>query len=729
MPYFEPSRPTPDCLTPPNGATSFEMIPVLTPTMPYSSDSAIRNTRPDVARVEVRGEPELGGVRRVDRFLVGREPEHRRDRAERFLACHQHLARDIRQHGRLVERSPQRVTLPAGHDPGALGLRVGHVRLDLRERVGVDQRALLHAPLEARADLQLRRLFGEALDEGVVDLRVRVEAVGADTRLAGVAVLGEERTFDGRVEVGIVEHDERRVATEFERQLLQRRRALLHQDASDRGRSGEGQLANHRRIAQRLADGDRVLLVRRDDVEHARREPGALREFGEGERRQRCLLGGLDDDRAAGRERRRHLARDHRVREVPRRDRGGDADRLLQHQQPPVVGDCRDGVAVDPLGLFGEPLDERRPVGHFAAALGERLALLGGHQFRQVVLAGEDQLEPLPQHGRAFLRRLAAPRRHRVLCGRDRSRRFRRPRICDFRELESVGRVVDDEACAGLRGHPGSVDERIGLQQRSVRKRRQSYLLQHGTSRRQLQSRIPLRLGTLEPKTLSRLGMKFDQLPSDLRTWFRDMISRRTSRDDLLRALVAAGYQKRMAQDAVAAAVAAIPAASARARSGTRTNDRARGFGVDAAGRFGRGPAVLQPAAGPDAQRIRDVGPAGFDAVRACGAAGDPVRQSARAGRVRSTDRAVARQAGAVERGERSHRQLRRASPSHERRHALRAGRERTHSTHRGAHLRTRADPAWNAASRCRSCTTSRAASTSRTSTTSTPRCQATKTC
>lgn len=54
--------------------------------------------------------------------------------------------------------------------------------------------------------------------------------------------------------------------------------------------------------------------------------------------------------------------------------------------------------------------------------------------------------------------------------------------------------------------------------------------------------------------------MKFDQLPSDLRNWFRDMIVRRTSRDELLRALLAAGYQKRMAEDAVTAAVSAIPA-------------------------------------------------------------------------------------------------------------------------------------------------------------------------
>jgi prolyl 4-hydroxylase len=54
--------------------------------------------------------------------------------------------------------------------------------------------------------------------------------------------------------------------------------------------------------------------------------------------------------------------------------------------------------------------------------------------------------------------------------------------------------------------------------------------------------------------------MKFQQLQPDLQKWFRDMIARRTSRDDLLRALVAAGYQKRIAEEAVASAWAAIPA-------------------------------------------------------------------------------------------------------------------------------------------------------------------------
>jgi len=44
-PYFDPSLPRPDCFTPPNGATSVEIIPSFTPTKPYSRDSETRHER------------------------------------------------------------------------------------------------------------------------------------------------------------------------------------------------------------------------------------------------------------------------------------------------------------------------------------------------------------------------------------------------------------------------------------------------------------------------------------------------------------------------------------------------------------------------------------------------------------------------------------------------------------------------------------------------------------
>src|SRR5690606_39871470 len=44
-PYLAPSRPMPDCLTPPKGATAVLMRPVFTPTMPASIAPATRHTR------------------------------------------------------------------------------------------------------------------------------------------------------------------------------------------------------------------------------------------------------------------------------------------------------------------------------------------------------------------------------------------------------------------------------------------------------------------------------------------------------------------------------------------------------------------------------------------------------------------------------------------------------------------------------------------------------------
>ena len=97
MPYFEPSRPMPDSLTPPNGATSVEMMPGV------DADDAVfeRLGDPpdaaDVARVEIRGEAELGVVGHADRLVLGLEAEQRRHRAEGLLARDHHVGRDVRR--------------------------------------------------------------------------------------------------------------------------------------------------------------------------------------------------------------------------------------------------------------------------------------------------------------------------------------------------------------------------------------------------------------------------------------------------------------------------------------------------------------------------------------------------------------------------------------------------------------------------------------------------------
>src|SRR3546814_4509750 len=82
------------------------------------------------------------------------------------------------------------------------------------------------------------------------------------------------------------------------------------------------------------------------------------------------------------RQRRRRLAGQHRVREVPRRHQRGHPDRLppqLDLGIRQVRGDAHD---VGPLGPLGEVLGEGGAVIDLAARFGERLALLQGHDAR-----------------------------------------------------------------------------------------------------------------------------------------------------------------------------------------------------------------------------------------------------------------------------------------------------------------------------------------------------------
>ena len=124
------------------------------------------------------------------------------------------------------------------------------------------------------------------------------------------------------------------------------------------------------------------------------RNARALREL----RHRQCGIGrlrrGFHDERAAGGERRARLARDHRGGEIPRRDGGDDADGLAQHHDAFVGLVAGDDVAVDALAFLGEPFDERGRVGDLALRFRQRLALLGGHDDREIVEVRQHEVEP-----------------------------------------------------------------------------------------------------------------------------------------------------------------------------------------------------------------------------------------------------------------------------------------------------------------------------------------------
>jgi hypothetical protein len=118
----------------------------------------------------------------------------------------------------------------------------------------VNERPDYSTRLEPAGNLHGTGGLGEALGKGVVDAVLHQNPVGADGGLAGIAVFRGDRTLDRYLDIGVVEDDERRVAAQFERELLDRAGALLYQQFIDLGRAGEGQLADGRVRGQLAAD-------------------------------------------------------------------------------------------------------------------------------------------------------------------------------------------------------------------------------------------------------------------------------------------------------------------------------------------------------------------------------------------------------------------------------------------------------------------------------------------
>ena len=88
----------------------------------------------------------------------------------------------------------------------------------------------------AGAHGQLGNAARQLLGEDLIDRVLHQDAVGADAGLPSVAIFGDEHALDRGIKVGVVEDDEARVAAEFQRQFLDRRRTLRHQQPADLGR-------------------------------------------------------------------------------------------------------------------------------------------------------------------------------------------------------------------------------------------------------------------------------------------------------------------------------------------------------------------------------------------------------------------------------------------------------------------------------------------------------------
>ena len=182
--------------------------------------------------------------------------------------------------------------------------------------------------------------------------------------------------------------------------------------------------------------------------------PASCEDLGEREHRQRRLLGGLYDHRAAGGDRGGDLAGAHRGGEVPRRDEHARPDGLAHGEDAALAGGVDHVAAVDAHGLLGEPAEELGRVGDLRARLGDGLAHLQRHQQRQLVGLLDDRLVRAAQDLPALARRMRSPLRLRVGCGGERGHRVLRLRVGDLHERLGGGGVLDGERAATAGGAP-----------------------------------------------------------------------------------------------------------------------------------------------------------------------------------------------------------------------------------------------------------------------------------
>ena len=195
-----------------------------------------------------------------------------------------------------------------------------------------------------------------------------------------------------------------------------------------------------------------------DDVDHARGQAARLEELGQREQRERRLLRGLDDHRAARRERGRDLPRRHQQGIVPGDDLAGHAYRLAHREGDRVGGDLQH-LAVDLRSEPGVVLVAGRSIVHVVLGLDDRLAGIDRFDLGELVLAGPDSLGKTKEYAATLLGGDGSPpfiegARGRLHGAVD----IRRPARRAGRD-HTLGRwVVHVEGLAALRVYEFSVD-------------------------------------------------------------------------------------------------------------------------------------------------------------------------------------------------------------------------------------------------------------------------------
>ena len=207
-----------------------------------------------------------------------------------------------------------------------------------------------------------------------------------------------------------------------------------------------------------ISGGDAV-----DEIDDAIRHAGVDEGADQLGRRGRRFLRRLDDHRAARGQRRAQLL-DHLVdREIPRREGGDRADRLLDRHLVDAGRARRDQPAVGAAAFLGEPFDDVGRRHRFHLGFGQDLALLLRHDRRDLVGALADQLGGLAHHLGPIVGRYVAPGPETLFGGFQRRVEIRTVRVRN-RADRLFGRRIDDVQGAAARGGaPLAVDIQLHI--------------------------------------------------------------------------------------------------------------------------------------------------------------------------------------------------------------------------------------------------------------------------
>mmetsp|Transcript_5506 Transcript_5506/g.13043 ORF Transcript_5506/g.13043 Transcript_5506/m.13043 type:complete len:324 (-) Transcript_5506:893-1864(-) len=155
---------------------------------------------------------------------------------------------------------------------------------DLIHPLLVDHRPHTHALIQTMTHLELVDSLCEPLCKRLEDRFVDEEPVGADARLPAAAELARHSRRNCIVEICVFEHNEGRVASQLEGDLLDGAGSLLHQQLAHRRGASEGYLAHLLTGAQLLSHPGCLIMPAGHHVDHTTWYPGLLSELRQGQR-------------------------------------------------------------------------------------------------------------------------------------------------------------------------------------------------------------------------------------------------------------------------------------------------------------------------------------------------------------------------------------------------------------------------------------------------------------